>query len=233
MSVAVRTPCRLNVSNRIEAPAVRRPLRGPGRVERWLAAVTAIALLTMMVVLGAAVMVVGPLAAGEADVSRGVTWESDDSLLGVTRAVTMLGATEVAIPLAVVVSAGLMLVGAWRSACGVLVPAAAAQPVYQLVKDLVDRPRPEANESLLHATGSSFPSGHATLSAAVFGSLAILAVERFEGPRRILSVTAMMVIVLAVGVSRVLLGAHYPSDVVGGWLLGAALALLGWQLAKR
>ncbi|MGV8082248.1 MAG: phosphatase PAP2 family protein [Coriobacteriia bacterium] len=93
-----------------------------------------------------------------------------------------------------------------------------------LAKDVYLRERPLAAQALIPLpTGYSFPSGHALDSLLFYGIFAILvgyALKR-GWPRVLLAVASIAVIVL-VGVSRVYLGVHYPSDVVASWLLGGA-----------
>jgi undecaprenyl-diphosphatase len=86
------------------------------------------------------------------------------------------------------------------------------------VKALVDRGRPVFSHPVATAGGGSFPSGHTAGSAALYGILVLLLV------RRMLVIVAAIVFVLAVGASRVVLGVHYLSDVVGGLALGVAVA---------
>jgi undecaprenyl-diphosphatase len=91
------------------------------------------------------------------------------------------------------------------------------------VKDLVSRPRPPG-EPLAPTSGYSFPSGHSLLSAVTYGLVALV-VWRSRlptGVRRAV-VVALVVLVFLIGLSRIALGAHYPSDVLAGWLAGAAI----------
>lgn len=87
-----------------------------------------------------------------------------------------------------------------------------------LAKVIVDRDRPRFANPVAHAAGQSYPSGHALTS---FVGVAALAAVCSPAPRRyVLAVGAL--VVAAVGFSRLILGVHYLSDVVGGWLLGLA-----------
>lgn len=93
------------------------------------------------------------------------------------------------------------------------------------LKQVVGRPRPE------HAS-LSFPSGHATAAAAFFGAVMYLAGSlppRWSGPIRV----AAGVMVVLVGLARVMLRAHWPSDVLGGFALGLLLASLAVLLDAR
>jgi membrane-associated phospholipid phosphatase len=102
----------------------------------------------------------------------------------------------------------------------------------ELTKVLIGRARPEVVR-LASATGYSFPSGHAVLSVCFYGGLALLLWNRARtrGWRALLLACAIG-FPLAIGFSRVYLGVHYPTDVLGGWL-GASLWLGAFALALR
>lgn len=128
---------------------------------------------------------------------------------------------------------------AWRSGSGAIAVAAIAAEGARFVnhawKALIERPRPGPDALAIHevASGWSYPSGHAYTAALVFGILAILAFLRFRGaPRRVAAGTAAAAVLLT-GVGRVVVGAHWPSDVLGGWLAGAATAAALVLLASR
>jgi undecaprenyl-diphosphatase len=94
--------------------------------------------------------------------------------------------------------------------------------VNSLVKLAVARPRPAVDHPIATALGKSFPSGHAMSSTVVYGALLVAflpAVPRRYRPAVVISVT---VIVLAIGSSRLVLGVHFLSDVLGGFVLGLA-----------
>jgi undecaprenyl-diphosphatase len=93
------------------------------------------------------------------------------------------------------------------------------------VKAGMDRPRPETEGwRVPSATYSSFSSGHATRGAALFAALALLIGRPLRGVQRALVFTAALLALLSVGASRVYLGVHYPTDVLGGMALGLAWA---------
>jgi undecaprenyl-diphosphatase len=91
--------------------------------------------------------------------------------------------------------------------------------VNSLVKLVFAAPRPDAIEPLLVVTSHSFPSGHAVGAMTLFGAIALL------WPSRALAAFCGAMI-LATGLSRVWLGVHWPSDVMAGWIEGAAWLLL-------
>jgi undecaprenyl-diphosphatase len=94
-----------------------------------------------------------------------------------------------------------------------------------LVKVLVDRPRPEVDHPIATAFGKSFPSGHALSSTVVFGALLLTFLPVLSRRWRHVAVAFTVVLVLAIGASRLLLGVHFVSDVVGGYVLGIAWLL--------
>jgi undecaprenyl-diphosphatase len=134
------------------------------------------------------------------------------------RVLTYLGNTAV---LAVLVVAGALLLlrhGRRRSAGFVLVVPALGWAVQNLIKDVIERPRPVFVHAIAHAPGWSFPSGHATDSTAAYGALALaVAVSRIA---RRLAAAAATLLVTVVCTTRVVLGVHWLSDVLGGALLG-------------
>lgn len=102
------------------------------------------------------------------------------------------------------------------------------------VKHIFRRPRPDAGLRLIDEGGYSFTSGHSVTSMVVYGLLIFL-VRKYAGDKRTANVlTAILAVPWAgVGLSRVYLGVHYPTDVLGGWLLGAAILTVILALEDR
>ena len=109
------------------------------------------------------------------------------------------------------------------------------------LKELAARPRPDTALALLEETGYGFPSGHAVFAAAFLGALIYLLGQWDVFPdrpalRRAIQ-GALALLILTVGVSRVYLGAHWPSDVIAGFLFGgmciAALAIVRQSIEKK
>jgi undecaprenyl-diphosphatase len=102
-----------------------------------------------------------------------------------------------------------------------------------LSKEFYGRPRPDLVPHGAYVYSGSFPSGHSTLSTATWLTLAML-IASLETRRRSKAVVYVLaaLFVVAVGVSRIYLGVHWPTDVLAGWCLGSIWALAAW-LALR
>lgn len=97
-----------------------------------------------------------------------------------------------------------------------------------LLKEFFDRPRPDLEHAARVFT-ASFPSGHATLSAVTFLTLgALLTRVTAERKSKIYVMTTAIILTIMVGLSRLYLGVHYPSDILAGWCIGSAWAALCW-----
>jgi len=124
--------------------------------------------------------------------------------------------------------------GRRRDALAALAAGAAAVAVSPLVKTLVDRPRPALDAGLTTASGGSYPSGHALASATVvLYVLVLLLPPAADRARRWRRWAAGAVVLLVVGVDRVWLGAHWPSDVLAGWLFAGLLVATATAVARR
>jgi undecaprenyl-diphosphatase len=101
-----------------------------------------------------------------------------------------------------------------------------------LLKLGFDRPRPDLVAHLSHAYSSSFPSGHAMLSAVTYLTLGVLLARAHQQRRtKIIVLTYGVTLTVLIGLSRIYLGVHWPTDVMAGWALGAAWAALWWLIA--
>jgi undecaprenyl-diphosphatase len=140
------------------------------------------------------------------------------------RGVTVLGSTGFLLPFLLVV--GAVLWRTRRSAVPLAYLAAGyvgAELLFRVVKQLTRRPRPPSHLAVAHYGGYAFPSGHATLATAVWGAAALTIGATSTWHRRTGLAAAAAVVALTIGVTRLYLGAHWLTDVLAGWALGA-----GW-----
>lgn len=109
-----------------------------------------------------------------------------------------------------------------------------AQIAAEGIKSLVGRPRPQLVSHLDLVYSSSFPSGHAVMSPVVYLTLAtVLAAGTAGRLERTILLGAAILLVAAIGVSRVYLGVHWPTDVLAGWILGTVIALTASLILRR
>ena len=126
----------------------------------------------------------------------------------------------------VICVAGLVLLSRTRTWHPLLLVAVALLGAMMLefaTKLVIARPRPAVVWMALPTTGFAFPSGHSTESTATYGALAyVIAQTQKDWRAKVASLSAGAVIVMLIGVSRVYLGVHWPTDVMAGWALGCA-----------
>lgn len=147
------------------------------------------------------------------------------------RDLTALGSVTVLTLLTVLVLGYLVIDGKRAAALFVLVSVAGGALLIDGIKLVIARPRPDLVAHMVDVSTYSFPSGHATASAVVFLTLGVL-LARIGRRRRVKAyvIGTAIALTLAIGASRVYLGVHWPSDVLAGWCLGAAWAMLCWQI---
>lgn len=173
----------------------------------------------------------GEMAAFDEVVATGITaWRG--SVDGLMVALTVSGEGKWMATVCVVAVVALFGFRKRREAVFVATCGLAAAALSTGLKLAFQRARPDASLGyLVDLPGTfSFPSGHAMGSACVAGSLAIVAFAKLRGPWRWLAVVVALFYIVGVGVSRVYLGVHFASDVLGGQLASAAVvaATTGW-----
>ncbi|HEY3696630.1 phosphatase PAP2 family protein [Phenylobacterium sp.] len=143
------------------------------------------------------------------------------------RDVTALGGVTLLTLFVVIAAASLLFFGKWRQAVVLTVTIILAEVCNDTLKVVYDRPRPELVPHGVYVYTHSFPSGHSMLSAATYLTVAAI-LSSLDRRRRFKAFvfTLAILVIVAVGVSRVYLGVHWPTDVLAGWTLGAAWALL-------
>jgi YegS/Rv2252/BmrU family lipid kinase len=133
--------------------------------------------------------------------------------------ITTLQNTEVALPVFFITLALLWWRRNYREARMFAIACTGSFLLDNGMKLLFERPRPDLWEPLVETTNASFPSGHALNATVMYGFIAYFLALRFPKQTRWIY-TGATVLVLAIGFSRLYLGVHWPSDVLGGWSLG-------------
>jgi len=166
--------------------------------------------------------------AGQPGIPLGPPW-----LEGAVRDITSLGSASVLVLITTATILYLLLIRRPGTALLIFVAVAGGQVLSSLLKVGVDRPRPELVSHLVSETSLSFPSGHAMLSAVTYLTLGSLAARFLHGRATKIYVLSLAVLsTVLVGVSRIYLGVHWPSDVLAGWCAGFAWAMLCWLVAR-
>jgi undecaprenyl-diphosphatase len=149
------------------------------------------------------------------------------------RDVSALGSTAVLTLVVVLATGYLVLAGRPRLGALVALSAIGGATGVSVLKSAIGRLRPDSRLAESVVEGLSFPSGHATMSAAIYLTLgALLASTRARRRERAWLLGAAAAIAALVGASRVVLGVHWATDVLGGWAFGAAWAIV-WLLLAR
>lgn len=149
------------------------------------------------------------------------------------RDITSLGSFAILGIIVVAVCSYLLLARMRREALLIVCSVLGGTLLSTVLKMSYNRPRPDLTAMSQQFT-ASFPSGHAMLSAVTFLTLgALLARLAPTRPLQVFAIGTAVVLTLLVGVSRIFMGVHYPSDVLAGWCVGAAWALLCFIIATQ
>jgi undecaprenyl-diphosphatase len=153
-------------------------------------------------------------------------------LESIFRDITALGGTAVVTLITAAVIGFLLAASKRGAALLILLSVAGGALLGPVLKIGFDRPRPDLVAHLVQVQSASFPSGHALLSAVTYLTLAAL-LSRLVGELRlkIYIMTVALIFTFLIGSSRVYLGVHWPTDVLAGWLVGAAWAVVCWRIA--
>jgi undecaprenyl-diphosphatase len=156
--------------------------------------------------------------------------------VSVVKAVTWLGSGGVLWTLTGAAAVVLAIRRRWRLAAYLLVAGAGELVLDPVLKALVGRLRPVVAHPIAYGNGDSFPSGHALGSIVCYGALFLVFLPAARGAwRRVLTVV-IVTLIAAIGISRLLLGVHYLSDVLGAWALGIAwlgLTAFAFELSRQ
>lgn len=148
--------------------------------------------------------------------------------------ITSLGGTTVLTVMTVLVTIYLVLDRRRAIAIFVLASVLGGWALSAMLKLSVARPRPDIVPHLVEVNDLSFPSGHAMVSAVTYLTLAaLISGTRHYRSTRVFVIATGILLTLMIGTSRIYLGVHYPTDVLGGWCAGATWALGCWLIARR
>ena len=155
-------------------------------------------------------------------------------LLVPLRAITELGSTWAVIVVAVVAFAFAAAIGPWRHGVIAAITILLASIANAVLKVAIRRERPELLDPLIVERGFSFPSGHSALGMVAYGILAVLVSRsRLPRPWRTAIIIGLGALVALIGISRIWLGVHYPTDVIAGWAAGGVIVLAYAAITRR
>ena len=182
----------------------------------------------LLLVGAAALLVGGPGSTADAGLLRAA---QQGALVPAARVVTRLGDWWVVLAVGGGAAASLLYRRLWRAALALALLLVSERMIVEWLKLVFDRARPDPQGHLIAVHTLAFPSGHAANAMALGLGLAFLLPLRPELRRR--AIAAALLYAFVVGTTRLILGVHWPSDVVGGWATGALLALLLAALARE
>lgn len=197
----------------------------PRRVQwRFIAAITALAAIWLAMLLGGT----GPL---DRSVYEALYAGNRPVLAGIAHFLTALGEPTVLIAATLLCALWLWRVGRARLGLTLLLIAMLGRGLSEVQKYWIGRDRPDLEAHLVVVKTRSFPSGHANSSMIFYlaVALALTAGTRWQRP----AAAAAVILSLLIGTSRVMLGVHWPSDVIGGWAFGLLWVLLTLRPAER
>jgi undecaprenyl-diphosphatase len=142
------------------------------------------------------------------------------AVVSIVKTVTWLGSSGVLWTVTGIAAAVLAIRRRWRLAIYLLVAGAGVLTLDPVLKALVGRLRPVVADPIAYGTGNSFPSGHALGSIVCYGALYLVFLPAARGKWRRAFTVVIAALIVAIGASRLLLGVHFVSDVLGGWALG-------------
>ena len=147
------------------------------------------------------------------------------------RDITSLGGYAVVTLITLAAIGYLLMDGKPGAALWLLASVGGGAVLSSLLKLGIDRPRPDLVAPLVEVHTTSFPSGHATLAAVTYLTLGAL-LSRVEARRtaKIYVLTVAVALTFWIGISRIYLGVHWPTDVLAGWCVGSAWAMLCWRI---
>ncbi len=180
---------------------------------------------SLFVAIAAGVIIGGPLTRFDMWVADALHAHASGApvLTEAVRVVGLPGSLAALALVSVIAAAALLMQRRWLALAAWLAAVLGGEALNLLLKDLFARPRPRFERPLVVETSHSFPSGQAMESLVVYGMLAYFAVLILRGSgKRVAVAVGAAVLVVLIGFGRAYLGAHYLSDVVGGFAAGGA-----------
>jgi len=155
-------------------------------------------------------------------------------LLSPLRTITELGSTGAVTVVAVLTLLVGVLIGPWLHGVAGAITIGLATLGNEALKAIIARARPDLLDPIVAERGFSFPSGHSALGMVAWGIFGVLVMRSRLSRRVRLGIVALLaVVIFLIGVSRIWLGVHYPTDVLAGWTAGAVIVLLYARLTRR
>ena len=191
---------------------------------RFIAAIIALAAIWLTMLLGGAGSI-------DRDIYEALYAGDRPALLAIARFFTALGEPTVLIAACVACALWLWFAGRARLGVFLLLIAMTGRGLSEVQKYWIARARPSLEPHLVVVKTQSFPSGHATSSMIFYLALAIALTAGTRWYRT--AAAAAVALSLLIGTSRVMLGVHWPSDVIGGWAFGMLWVLLTLRPAGR
>ncbi len=189
----------------------------------------------IVIVVGLAVLISADLTDGfDRAVIEAVRAPGLHDVLSPLRGITELGSTGAVIAVAGLAFAFAAAIGSWRHGLIAAITILIASVANGLLKIAIGRARPDLLDPIVVEHGFSFPSGHTALGTVAYGILAVLVSRsRLSEPWRTGIVVGLVVVIALIGLSRVWLGVHYPTDVIAGWAAGGVIVVAYAALTRR
>jgi len=152
-------------------------------------------------------------------------------------AITYFGNWRILLAMVFLIDIFLFLKKEWASIFALTVSVIGGEAIISALKHLAGRTRPDIIPHLTGADGFSFPSGHAFMAVSFFAAASYLLIQKFKSKaERVIILTVGAFFILAVGFSRVYLGVHWPTDVLGGYILASvwiALVMVAYRRLRQ
>jgi undecaprenyl-diphosphatase len=148
--------------------------------------------------------------------------------------VTYLGAAKIVFLMAMLSSLALIKLKKYNYLALLWLSILGQELLIRLIKNLIARPRPEILEHLISSDGGSFPSGHSATAAVFYGLIGYILLRELKSQRaKFITGIILSVVILSVGISRIYLGVHWPTDVLGGYFIAFLWLALIIYIFKR